>query len=318
MRPGRIIVGLASSLAGTALLVWYISRLGLEQIRASLAPVGAWFAVILALSLLRFLTRAAAWRALMTTPVAVSRALAATIGGDAMGHVTPFGPLVGEPAKALFLSGGQGASGAMAALAAENFFYGVSMAIYISLGGAAMLAAFPLPDALRLIGAGSLVAVAILLSGAAWLAWRKPSLVSAALTSLPLRRLQAAAVRVRTFEIATYGAAGAPCGQLARVAVAQAMFHLLSFLEAWFTLWLLAGASLPLDALVLDAFGRAVNIAFRIVPLRLGIDQAGAGVLAQAIGLDPVTGVALSLVRTARLLVWAVLGIGLVTTRARA
>jgi hypothetical protein len=316
MRPGRAVVGLATSIGGAALLVWYVRYIGLDAIRAGLAPVGAWFLLILLLSLLRFAARASAWASLIPGQVPVGQALAATISGDAIGAVTPLGVFAGEPAKALLLRREVAAPGALAALAAENFFYGVSIAIYIMIGAAAMLAAFPVPDSVRVAGAAALLAMAGGLAFAGWLAWRRPSILGAALGALPFARLRAAAARVREFEARTYGSAAAPGARLGVVAGYEAAFHVLSVIEAWTTLWLLTGQSLPLEAFVLDAFGRAMNVIFRVVPLRLGVDQAGAGVLAQAIGLDPVTGVALSLVRTTRLVVWCIVGLALLA-RAR-
>jgi hypothetical protein len=317
MRPGRGAVGLATTVAGAAFLVWYIRRLGVTALTDGLAPVGAWFVLILLLSLFRYAARAGAWIALMPTRVPFARALAATIGGDAVGNVTPLGGLIGEPAKALYLNASAGTSNTLAALAAENFFYGVSIAIYIMLGAAAMLAAFPLPASVQLSGAATFVAMAAGLAAAGWLAWRRPSVLGRLVGSLPFARLRAAAARVRAFEAAAYGSAAAPVSHLARVAHAESLFHLLSFAEAWLTLWLLEGRSLPLQAFVLDAVGRVVNVVFRLVPFRLGVDQAGAGLFARSIGLDPVTGVALSLVRTARLLVWAVVGMWMVARQAR-
>ncbi len=316
MRLGRTAVGLLTLAGGTALLIWYAGRIGLAPILAGVSAVGAGFLLVLLASLLRYTARAAAWIALMPSRVPLARATLATIGGDAIGAVVPLGVFVGEPAKAMYLNREVGSSSTLAPLAAENFFYGVSIAIYVMLGAAAMLAAFPLPAAVGAAGVVSLVGMAAGLAAAAWFAWRRPSVAGAVLGALPFRRLRASAERLREFERDTYGSAVAPGADLGRVALAESAFHVLSFFEAWGTLWLLTGASLPLEAFVLDAFGRVTNVVFRVVPLRLGVDQAGAGVVAQAIGLDPATGVALSLVRTARLVVWAVVGVALIGRRA--
>lgn len=317
MRAARTAAGLLALLAGAALLVWYAGRIGRDAILAGLTAVGAGFAGILLISLLRYVARTAGWIALIPTRVPVGRAVVASIGGDALGAITPFGVFVGEPAKALFLERAIGVSGTLAPLAAENFFYGISIALYILLGSAAMLAVFTLPDAVQLAGMLALLTTAIGLVFATWLAWRQRSFVAAAIGVLPAGRARAALERFYAFEVDTYGSATAPGARLGRVAIAQAAFHVLSFLEAWYTLWLLTGASRPLEAFVLDAFGRVSNIIFRAVPLRLGVDQAGAGLVAQGIGLDPVTGVALSLVRTTRLFVWTILGLGFVAARVR-
>jgi hypothetical protein len=317
VRAARTAVGLLALIAGAALLVWYAGRIGRDAILAGLTAVGAGFAGVLLISLLRYVARTAAWIALIPGRVPFGRAVAASIGGEAIGAITPLGVLVSEPAKALYLQRAVGVSGTLAPLAAEIFFYGISIAIYILLGSAAMLAVFTLPDAVRLAGVTALMAMALGLGFAGWLAWRRPSVLGAAVAVLPLGRLRAAMERLREFEHATYGSATAPGARLGRVAIAQAAFHVLSFLEAWFTLWLLTGASRPLEAFVLDAFGRMSNVIFRAVPLRLGVDQAGAGLVAQAIGLDPATGVALSLVRTTRLFVWTMVGLGFVAARVR-
>jgi hypothetical protein len=314
-RTSRTAVSLAASVAGAVLLVWYLRRIGVDRIWAGLAAVGVGFAGILALSLARFALRAVAWTTLIGQRVPIGRALAATIGGDALGQLTPLSVLVSEPAKALFLDRDVEAGRGLAALAAENFFYGVSITTYIMLGAAAMLEAYPVPPALRLAGVWALVMTAAALLTAGWLAWQKPSLAGATLGRLPVARLRHVIARLREFETRTYGSAGQQGGRLASVFACEALFHTLSFVEAWFTIWLLTGASRPLEAFVLDAFSRFSNIVFRIVPLRLGVDQAGSGLVADAVGLDPVTGATLSLVRTGRLIVWAAVGLGLVATR---
>jgi hypothetical protein len=317
VRAGRTAVGLLGLVAGVALLVWYAGRIGREAISDGLSAVGAGFLGVLLLSLLRYAARAAAWTALIPSRVPFGRTLAATIGGDALGVITPLGVFVGEPAKALYLQRAVGVSGLLAPLAAENFFYGISIAIYILLGSAAMLAVFALPDSVRIAGMLALGLAAAGLACAAWLAWRKQSFLAALTRALPAGRARTTLTRLHEFEQATYGSASAPGASMGRVALAEVSFHVLSFLEAWFTLWLLTGASRPLEAFVLDAFGRVSNIIFRAVPLRIGVDQAGAGLVAQAIGMDPATGVALSLVRTTRLFVWAITGIGFVAARVR-
>ena len=317
MRAARTAVGLLALAAGAVLLAWYAGRIGRDAIVAGLTAVGAGFAGVLLFSLLRYAARAAAWIAHIPTPVPFGRTLAATIGGDAIGVITPLGVFIGEPAKAVYLQRAVGGSGLLAPLAAENFFYGISIALYILLGSAAMLAMFPLPEAVRVAGLFALGLASVVLVCAAWLAWKRPSYVSGAILVLPAGPVRARLERLQEFERATYASYSAPGAPLGRVALAEAAFHALSFLEAWFTLWLLTGASLPLEAFVLDAFGRVSNVIFRAVPLRLGVDQAGTGLVAQGIGLDPATGVALSLVRTTRVLVWTVAGLGLVAARVR-
>jgi hypothetical protein len=157
--------------------------------------------------------------------------------------------------------------------------------------------------------------MAVLLAAAAWLAWQKPSLVSGVLARLPIPRLAAGIDRIRKFELQAYGAVGHQAARLGRVALAETSFHALSFLEAWLTLWLLTGLSLPIEAFVLDTFSRVINIVFNWVPMRIGVDQYGSSELAVAIGLPEAAGLNLSLVRVLRQLVWMVVGVVLLTGR---
>ncbi len=302
--------------AGLALLAWRVYDYGLDRIASGFSAVGfGGFALVLACSLLRFATRAGAWLALLGGGVRFTRVLGATIAGDAAGNLTPLGLIVSEPTKAAYLGGGAGASRSLAALAAENFFYSVSVAIYVVIGAAAMLETFTVPAALRAIGIAALGGMAILLAAAAWTAWRQPSMLSALLGRLPFAGARALVDRVRDFEISAYGSVGGQTGRLVRVALCHAAFHALSFVEMWVTLWFLTSESLPGAALVLDAFGRVVNIVFKVIPLQIGVLQAGSEVVAAGVGLDPTVGLTAALVRTARVMVWAAVGLALLGRR---
>ena len=308
----RAVVTVLAALAGAALLLWQIRETGPDKIVQSFAALHWWgFGAILALSLTRFAARTAAWLSRYGPGASFSRALGATISGDALGNITPLAVIVSEPAKAMYLAGPSGASRALAALFAENFFYTVSVAIYIMLGTAAMLGKFPVPEPISRAGIVALVLMAGVLAAAGWLAWQRPSVLSAALRRVPVPRLAQLADRVRSFELDAYGAAGRRPKQLVTLAACEIAFHTLSFIEAWFTLWLLTGASMPLEAFILDTFQRVANIVFKVIPFRLGVSQVGSEVVAQVIGVKPAIGVTMALIVTARQIVWATVGMGL-------
>jgi hypothetical protein len=324
----RTAITVAGLVSGGALLWWQVQDTGLDRIGDGLARVGWGFALILVLSLLRFASRAAAWQALLGAGAGDAggvggagaaprfrRTLGAVVGGDAIGNVTPLSLVVGEPAKALYLAGIDGSARALAALAAENFFYSVSVALYVIAGTAAMLGEFALPSDVRLAGWVALGLMALVLAGGGWLAWQRPAAASALLARVPSRRAAAVVARVRRFEQDTYRFARHEGGRLARVAAAEAAFHALSFLEAWLTVWLVTGESQPAAAFVLDTFNRIANVVFRAIPLRIGVDQWTAEQVGLAIGLPAVVGTTVSLVRTGRMLVWALVGFALVARR---
>jgi hypothetical protein len=253
----------------------------------------------------------------MPSPPPLPTILAATLSGDAIGNVTPLSLLASEPAKAMYL--GRDAEGAQpfAALAAENFFYSVSVAIYVIAGTAAMLVAFGdrLPERVVTAGVAALLLMAGVLAGAGWLAWARPSVLSGAMARLPLPGVAGLIDRVKQFEVDAYGSAGGRASRVGVVAASDAVFHGLSFAEAWVTLWLLTGASAPLAAFILDTANRVVNVVFRMVPLRAGVDEATSETVSAAIGLATGVGVAMGLVRKARVVVWAAVGFALLARR---
>src|SRR5262245_16990447 len=312
--PRRLLITALLAVGGAILLFLQIKKVGLSEITDGLRAVGAGFILILLVSFLRFVARAAAWMALLGEPVPLRRAVAAVIAGDAVGK-TPLSVLLSEPAKAMYLGNPSGPGRALAALTAENFFYAISIAIYIALGTAAFLLVYDLPANLEIAAAIALAAMAGLLAGAAWLAWQKPAVVSGALARLPIRRFAVVIDRIREFEVQAYGSVGHQGARLGRVALAETSFHVLSLLESWLTLWLLTGLSLPIEAFVLDTFSRVVNIIFNWVPMRLGVDQWSSSELAGVIGRPLADGFNLSLIRILRQLVWMAVGIVMLAGR---
>ena len=310
-RGRRVVVTLLLLAGGVALLV-YMARqlnLGYEDVRDGFQRIGVWFVAIFALSLGRFALRSYAWMTLTPFRVPLGAAIAATISGDALGNITPLGLAASEPAKALYLRRYGPPSELLASLTAENFFYSISVAIYVIVGAACMLQFFALPDAVRLAGLVSTAGMAIVLAVACWLAWQKPTLASALLARIPIARVQSLVDRVRKFEERAYGAAGHQGSRLGIVAACELAFHALSFLECWLIFWLLTGVSALLPALVFDAFNRVINIVFRVVPLKIGVEEGSTAVLARAIGYASNGGFMLGLVRKARVIVWAAVGL---------
>lgn len=309
--PRRVALAVVVSIVGAGLLVWQVRRAGLGEIQRGLQEVGWGFLVILGLSFARFTLRSFAWTTLMGANRFLPRAVGATLAGDAIGNLTPLSLLVSEPAKSIYLRDQVSGTRSFAALTAENFFYSVSVAVFIILGTLAMLQAFAVPPELRLAGVASLALMTVVLAGALWVAWREPALFSGILRRIPVASIANLLSRVRRFEANTYAFLRQSHHPLGVVLSCETSFHVLSFAEAVFTIWLMTGRWAPLAAFVLDTFNRIVNIVFRAVPLRMGVDEAGTAIVAPAVGFTPALGVTLALVRKGRMLVWAAIGVAL-------
>jgi len=308
-RRGVSVTGVLTAVGGLALLAWVVRAVGVAEIVADVRQVGWGLAIVIIFGGLRFLLRAAAWRLCLDPPhtLRLRDAFAAVICGDAIGNLTPLGPLVGEPAKAAFVRGRVALTPALTALAIENLLYTLSAAAMIAAGMVALLLRFQLPANVRGVGEAAVAGTVALFLVALWMLWRQPALVSRALgIARPLRRH---AERVRQLEEDIYTFASRHRGALPGLAAAEIGFHVLGVTEMYLTLWLLnVGGPLLLNAFLFETANRLITVVFKVVPLRLGVDEAGTAWFATLIGLPYKTGLALAIIRKARMLFWAVAG----------
>jgi hypothetical protein len=306
--------GALTALAGLVLLAVVVQRVGASAIAADVRQVGVGLAAIVALGGARFLMRAIAWRLCLEPPHAMTLgdAFVAVICGDALGNLTPLGPLVGEPAKAAFVRRRVALGPAVAALAIENVLYTLSAAAMIAAGMVALLVRFQLDPAIRGIGELSIVAAILLFAAALWILWRQPALVSRALGVVP--KLRRHAERVRAVESQIYAFASRHARALPAVAAAEAGFHALGVAEVYLTLSLLGADASLMTAFLFESANRLITVVFKFVPLRLGVDEAGTAAFATIIGLTAKTGLSLGIIRKVRVVVWAAAG-GLLLVR---
>jgi hypothetical protein len=301
--------GVLTAVGGLALLIWMVANVGVSEIVADVKQVGWALVAIVAIGGLRFLLRAIAWRLCLEPPYKLSLggAFAAVVCGDTIGNLTPLGPLVGEPAKAAFVRGRIPLGPAVTALAIENVLYTLSAAAMIAAGTVALLVQFQPPSAVRGVGTAAVGATLILFAVALWMLWRQPALISRSLgLAPPLKRHAARMVEIET---RIYSFASRHRGALPGLAAAELGFHALGVAESYLTLWVLSG-QVPslLNAFILETANRLITVVFKIIPLRLGVDEAGTAYVAQLLGLSTRTGLAIAIVRKMRMLCWSLAG----------
>lgn len=320
-RPGRPLtaVGALTSVGGVLLLVWWIRRIGIDDIRAGFAQVGWGLALIVLLGGVRFALRAVAWMLSIEPPhrLRFREAFGAVVAGDALGNLLPLGPLASEPAKAAFVRRGVPLGPAVTALAIENVLYTLSVAAMIAAGMAALLFVFDIPTQLREIGELAIAGVAVTFGLAVVLLWMRPAVVSRTLAALlpgsaSERRLES----VRALEDQIYTFASRRGTLMVPIVGAELLFHALGVLEAYITLWWLLGAQPSLViAFIVEAAGRLLTVVFKFVPLQMGVSEAGTAFLTGVLGLGTTLGTTLGLVRKVRMICWTGIGTLLLVRR---
>jgi hypothetical protein len=130
-------------------------------------------------------------------------------------------------------------------------------------------------------------------------------------------RAEATPERLHEIETDFYAVLTWPWTRIAHVTLWEAAFHAAAVVEVFLILQVLPTGRQAtfLEAFVLETTGRLVVVAFKFVPYRLGVDEAGSAMVARALALDPAVGVALALVRRLRILFWNAVGLLLLAVR---
>jgi hypothetical protein len=312
------IAGALTTAAGVALFVWLIWYVGPGQIWEGFRQIGWGLAAIVAIAGLRFAVRAEAWRRCLEPPHALrlSDAFQAVVSGDALGNITPLGPIVGEPAKAAFVRSRIPIGAALTALAIENLLYTLSVAAMIAAGAIALLLRADVAAPLRNAGEIAIGGVFTVYLATLWMLWRRPAVLSQAVALVARwassASLDARVAKVRALEDQVYTFTSRRRHALLPLAALELAFHALGVLEVHLTLWML----LPeppsiLVSFILEAVNRLITVAFKFVPVQVGVNEAGTVLATQILGLGFQPGLTLAIVRKARILFWMLVGTAL-------
>src|SRR5215813_2145875 len=159
-------LGVIFGLLGLLLFAYFVSRAGVGEILSNIQRLGAGFVLILAVSSLRYIVRALAWIRCIEPPhrLPFRDAFAARLMGDALGNIIPFvSAAVSEPSKAVFVKDRVPLLVGLSALAVENIFYALSVALFIFAGTATLMLSFTLPKGLRYASIGALTTTLLII-----------------------------------------------------------------------------------------------------------------------------------------------------------
>jgi Lysylphosphatidylglycerol synthase TM region len=324
-RSARIpALGFGAAAIGVAVLVATVRQVGWSEVRAGLQAVGVWFVPVVALGGVRFLARAWAWttcaRHTGGGALTVPRAFAAVLAADAVGNLTPLGLLASEPTKVLLLRGVVPTGPALTSVALDNAFYTGSVVLMLAAGAWLLVRQAGLPAPVHLAAQAVLAAVVAGTLTAVWALRQRPAVLS--WTARAVARLSGHAARtpevLTDIEARFYGVVRWPARAIAAVVGWQAIFHAAAVAEVWLILSVLSGGGTSLvDAFVLESTGRLITVVFKVVPFRIGVDEAGAALVASAIGVPVSHAVTLALVRKLRILVWNAAGLAVLARSTR-
>lgn len=318
-------IGIIFALGGILLFAYFVKKAGVADIFSGIKRLGAGFLIVLAISLIRHTVRSLAWTKCFEEPYRLRfrDALRARLMGDALGNMLPLVSMfVSEPSKPALIRDRVPLMAGLSAIAIENIFYSLSVSVFIFSGMTALLLTFDLPRALRFSSIGGLVFIFLLISGAAMVIRKQVKFLSGALEYLyrrgvARRWLETGRARVSTFEDRIYGFYDRHRSRFLLILLLEACFHLAGVLEIYVVLSFVSIGLAPtlFTAFILESVNRVINVVFKFVPMRTGVDEAGTGMLSKILGFTTVTGVTLAIIRKGRDLVWTAIGVALLVRR---
>jgi hypothetical protein len=320
------IARVVSLIAGLMLFVYALSLAGVDNVIEGIRRTGAGFGWILLLSGLRFVVRCLAWRLCVEEPerLSLNDALVAFVTGDAVGNLTFFGPVASEGTKAMVARRQLPTISALSSIALENIFYALSVAVMVLAGALVFAEAFPsspLAQAVTIVGG---VAAATLGAVTLLLLYRRPRVLTSIAEWIIGRTsrfgLRSRVDSIRELEDRIHRFARSYPKRVPQVLLYEFLFHAAGVAEIYVLLIFLVGGSpqtLLLESIVLETANRIITIAFKFVPMRIGVDEAGSEILARMLALPVGVGTTMGIIRKARNLVWAAVGVALLGVRGK-
>ena len=316
-------LGVVFSLIGIGLFAYFVRNAGVGKIAEGISRLGAGFVLILAISAVRHIVRSLAWTKCFEEPYRLRfrDAFQARLMGDALGNIIPFISMaVAEPSKAMFVRHRVPLMAGLSAIALENIFYSLSVVLFIFSGTVTLMLSFPLPAALRYASIAALIITAGLVPIGYLVIYKQWKFLSGVMRFLQGRGLGWAERNVskaETVEDRIYGFYSRNRRLLLPIFALEVCFHLAGVLEIYTTLIYISDFVAPtlLAAFILESINRIINVVFKFIPFRLGVDEGGTGMVAKVLGLTKATGITLAIIRKSRDIFWTAVGVVLMVRR---
>lgn len=317
-------LGVIFAAVGILLFAFFVWKAGTKEIADGIRRLGFGFLLVLAVSGVRYIVRTFGWMLCFEGPerLRFRDAFRAYVVGDAIGNLTPLGIVASEPTKAALVKDRVPLIVAVSALAVQNLFYSLSVALFILSGIAVLLLSFTLTSGIRLMSLVSLgVVVVITLVGFIifHLRWK---FLTAGFERLRKTRFGQRFLKekqrenTRAVEETVYNFYARHRARCALIMLLEACFHLAGVLEVYVTLYFISPVPPTfLSAYVLESVNRIINVVFKFVPLRAGVDEAGSSWVTDRLNIGGLTGTTLAIIRKARVIFWTALGVAFLVRR---
>lgn len=318
------VIGAVLTAGGIGLFAYFLHSVGAREIIERIESFGILgFLVILLIFALRIVVRAWAWKLSVYEPFSLSLrdTIPAVIIGEAMSSMIPLGILVSGTAKAVAVRKRLPLVVGLSSVATENLFYSFTTSLFLISGAYAFLkftAADPALETTIDLLIAAIIAVLIFLLLLLIRQWHFASELCESLyrRGIFTSFLEHTRFQVRLFENLIFGFYRRYPRRFLPICLLEVTFHLLGVLEVWFIVSrILAPDGQLLNAFLLETVSRLITIVFKLVPFVIGVDEAGARFVAEAVSIGAGVGITIALIRKGRILFWTAAGLALIIKR---
>lgn len=314
------IAGIVLTALGIALFCFFVYTAGIEEIWSGISRLGWGFLFVLALHALKITTRVVAWTLCVEKPYRLEfvDGFKAVMIGESLSAMIPLGILMSGTAKAVTVRKKIPLVVGLSSLAVENLFYSLATGILIVCGSIAFLLRFHPAGNVAAIGYAIIAIITTLTIGGFFMViqeWRFASWLAEWLygKGLAARVLHHGRAEVQRFEDLIYGFYRKHPRRFLPLVLLETAFHAIGVFEVWFVLQaVMDTAPNFLTAFLLESINRIILVVFKLIPFLVGVDEAGAQFITDALQLGAAVGVTLAIVRKGRVLFWTALGVLLI------
>lgn len=316
-------LGIFFSFFGLALFAYFIYKVGADDIYDGLKQLGFGFLLVLLISSIRLLVRSFAWILCFEPPFRLRfvDAIKAVIIGEALSSLIPLGILISGTAKAVLVRNRVPFMVGLSAIAIENIFYSLSIAVFVTCGVITFLITFDMPDvwkttsyvALCIVATCTFLGYIIIHRG-----WRFSSFISEWLyrRGFLKRLLENGREDVKLAESRVYDFYKKNRRKFLPLLALELCFHVAGVVEIYVILSFIS--DIPptfLTAFVLEVVNRLITVIFKLIPFLFGVDEAGTGGTMKLLNFEELTGVTLAIIRKGRVMFWVAIGVLLLMRR---
>ena len=318
------VAGALLTLAGISLFAYFVYSVGVNELIDGISRFGVvGFAVILFIFFLRIFIRASAWSLSVYEPykLTIRDTIPAVIIGEATSSIVPLGFFVSGTSKAIAVRHRVPMVVGLASVATENLFYSLLTCIFLILGAFAFLRSTPLDEGWVLavdVLIGLIILLVVLMFLMVIRQWHFASELCESLyrRGYFTRILEKGRLEVRLFESLIYGFYRRHPKRFLPICGLEALYHTLGIVEVYYIISRLSD-TIPslMTAFLLESVSRLVTIMFKLIPLTIGVDEAGAQFVGDTVALAAGVGVTLAIIRKGRILFWTGVGFLLILKR---